>query len=65
MDWNNAKDLILEFLAAGAIYLIINEVHSLRKSVETLNTTIAAILERSHIHTEAISKLENRVARFK
>jgi hypothetical protein len=58
MDWNQAKDLVLGFLASGACALLIYEVHELRNSVTVLNQQIAVILERTASHEIRITKLE-------
>lgn len=58
MDWSQAKDLIIEFLAAGICTVLVYELHELRTSVNSLNEKMALIIERTTSHETRISKLE-------
>lgn len=54
LDWIEAKDAILGFLAAGGIYWWGAELHKIRSSMETLNITMASLLERTLHHEQRL-----------
>jgi hypothetical protein len=61
MDWLQAKDAILSFLAAGGLYWIAKELHGMRTSMEDINKNVAMLLERTMQHEKQLERHDERL----
>lgn len=58
-DLSAIKDAVLGFLTLGIAGWIVSELHAMRKSVETLNVSLAQILEKQRSMEYRVEKLED------
>ena len=61
MEWLEAKDLIMQFLAGAGVLWLGSELHKMRESVETLNVRMAELLERTLHHERQLDRHESRI----
>jgi len=61
MDWLDAKDLIIEFLAGTGVLWLGSEIHKMRSSVETLNIRMAELLQITTFHSTQLDRHEDRL----
>lgn len=62
------KDTLLSVLSMGVALWVVSELHSMRKSIESLNERMAAFIEKSSHLERRLDKLEDvafKVARVK
>ena len=61
MDWLQAKDAILCFLAGAGLYVMRDELHKLRESIEDLNGNMATLVERTMNHEKLLERHDERI----
>ena len=60
MEWDQAKDIILGFLASSFLVWLGSEIKKMRESLEDLNLKIALILRDVDQHEHRLNRLEEK-----
>ena len=64
MDWLNAKDAILGFLATTSLIYAAKQIKNMAGSVELLNIKISEILLHLQYHKQELSDHKERIKRL-
>lgn len=62
-DWPNYFDWVIKALIGAVCAYGVHILDQMRRSIDTLNESMAKIVERTEWHTKEIEKLDERVQR--
>lgn len=64
MEWNLFVDWAFKAILGGIVFYGVHVLSEMKKSIDTLNSKVSQMIERTEWHTKEIDRLEFRISRI-